>query len=91
MLAVYFAGIKQDLFNWNKHKYLKVLGIFTKLIVAVSFIYILGLLWLGYLIGWDKPIFKLGAQPFLLAELFKLILLTVLYPWIIKINTKLFG
>ena len=86
LLAVYFVGIKQDLFKWNKHKYLNVLGVFTKLIIAVSFIYILGLLWLGYLIGWDKPIFKLGAQPFLLAELFKLILLTVLYPWIIKIR-----
>ena len=29
------------------------------------------MIWLGSLIGWDKPIFKLGAQPFLLAELFK--------------------
>ena len=41
---------------------------------------------MGYLIGWVKPIFKLGAQPFLLAELFKLFLLTILYPWIIKLN-----
>ena len=86
LAAVYFSGIRQDWLNWNKHKYLKVLAIFTRMIVAVSFIYILGLLWLGYLIGWDKPIFKLGAQPFLLAELFKLILLTVLYPWIIKVR-----
>ena len=54
------------------------------------FIYILGLFWLGLLIGWDKPIFKLGAQPFLLAELFKLVLLTILYPFIVKLNTKLF-
>jgi biotin transport system substrate-specific component len=30
------------------------------------------------LIGWDKPIFELGAGPFLLAELFKISLLTVL-------------
>ena len=29
------------------------------------------MLWLGGLIGWDKPIFKLGAQPFLLAEFLK--------------------
>jgi biotin transport system substrate-specific component len=43
---------------------------------------------LGALIGWEKPIFKLGAQPFLLAELFKLTLLTILLPWIIKINIK---
>jgi len=62
------------------------LVLFTKLVISVSFIYILGLLWLGYLIGWDKPIFELGAQPFLLAELFKLLLLTALYPQIKKLN-----
>ncbi len=86
LVAVYFAGIKTDWFNWSKEKAFDVLGVFTRLVVAVSFIYILGLLWLGYLIGWDKPIFKLGAQPFLLAELFKLFLLTALYPWIKKLN-----
>ena len=86
LVAVYFAGIRIDWPNWDNNKYLNVLAIFSRLVVSVSFIYILGLLWLGYLIGWDKPIFKLGAQPFLLAELFKLILLTVLYPWIKKIK-----
>jgi biotin transport system substrate-specific component len=52
--------------------------IFLKLTLSVSTIYILGMLWLGSLIGWDKPIFELGAAPFLLAELFKISLLTVL-------------
>ena len=50
---------------------------FLKLTFAVSFIYILGMFWLGNLIGWDKQIFKLGAQPFLLAELFKITFLTL--------------
>ena len=36
------------------------------------------MLWLGFLIGWDKPIFELGAQPFLLAELFKILLATLI-------------
>ena len=36
----------------------------TKLIFSVSSIYILGILWLGTLIGWDKPIFELGVAPF---------------------------
>jgi len=49
-----------------------------KLIFAVSFIYIFGLLWLGFLIGWDKPIFQFGAQPFLLAELFKMLILSII-------------
>ena len=45
--------------------------VLLKLIIATSTIYILGLIWLGTLIGWDKPIFALGAKPFLLAEIFK--------------------
>ena len=51
---------------------------FFKLFFATSFIYILGMVWLGSLIGWDKPIFQLGAQPFLLAELFKILIATLL-------------
>ena len=60
--------------------------ILLKLIIATSTIYILGLIWLGTLIGWDKPIFALGAKPFLLAEIFKITLLAVLTKQIIKIK-----
>ena len=52
--------------------------IFLRLILSVSTIYILGILWLGMLIGWDKPLLELGLIPFLIAELFKISLLTVL-------------
>ena len=52
--------------------------IFIKLTVCVSIIYVLGILWLGVLIGWDKPLFELGASPFLLAELFKICILSIL-------------
>jgi len=57
-----------------------------KLILATSTIYILGLLWLGTLIGWDKPILALGAKPFLLAEIFKIAILALLFKQIIKIR-----
>ena len=57
-----------------------------KLVLATSTIYILGLLWLGTLIGWDKPILALGAKPFLLAETFKVILLALITKKIIKIR-----
>jgi len=70
LLAVFFAGY----FNFKSN----YLVIFIKLIFSVSVIYILGLLWLGSLIGWDKPIIELGAKPFLLAELFKISLLTLI-------------
>ena len=72
LFAVYFSGS----FKYDKG----LINSFLKLIFSVSFIYIFGLIWLGTLIGWDKPIFKLGAQPFLLAELFKILLLLFLIP-----------
>ena len=58
--------------------------VITKLILSVSSIYILGIIWLGTLIGWDKPIFELGVAPFLLAEVFKISLLTIFTKKILK-------
>tara|TARA_Y100000590_G_C15206953_1_gene820941 strand:- start:34 stop:597 length:564 start_codon:yes stop_codon:yes gene_type:complete len=81
LVAAYFAGK----FNYDKG----LMDTFIKLIFSVSFIYIFGLIWLGMLIGWDKPIFKLGAQPFLLAELFKVMLLLFLTPTLIKVKKLL--
>ena len=60
--------------------------IFIKLILSVSTIYIFGILWLGTLIGWDKPIFELGVLPFLLAELLKICLLTVIAKKMFKLR-----
>ena len=68
LVAVYFAGK----FNYDKN----LIKNFIKLTFSISVIYIFGMIWLGGLIGWDKPIYKLGAQPFLLAELFKILLAT---------------
>ena len=63
-----------------------ITDISLKLIFSLSSIYIFGMIWLGFLIGWDKPIFKLGAQPFLLAELFKVLLLLALTPSLLKVR-----
>ena len=76
LIAVFLAGF----FNFKNNIFFN----FTKLVLAVSTIYIFGILWLGNLIGWDKPILQLGAFPFLLAELFKICLLTLLTKKIIK-------
>ena len=70
IIAVYVAGK----FNFNKNYLLN----FIKIFFSVLPIYVLGLIWLGILIGWDKPIFDLGAKPFLLAELFKIFLLVII-------------
>tara|TARA_B100000963_G_C22279461_1_gene516440 strand:- start:69 stop:620 length:552 start_codon:yes stop_codon:yes gene_type:complete len=78
LIAVYISG--KFIYDNNLIKN------FLKLLLATSFIYILGLIWLGSLIGWDKPIFKLGAQPFLLAELFKILIATLAINQIRKIK-----
>ena len=78
LIAVYLAGS----FKYDRG----MINNFLKLIFSVSFIYIFGLIWLGTLIGWDKPIFKLGAQPFLLAELFKILILLFLIPVLLKLK-----
>tara|TARA_B100001250_G_scaffold369800_1_gene353519 strand:- start:696 stop:1247 length:552 start_codon:yes stop_codon:yes gene_type:complete len=70
LIAVFLAG------NLNFQK--NIIEVFIKLLLCVSVIYIFGMFWLAVLIGWDKPIFELGAKPFLLAELFKLIILTLI-------------
>ena len=59
---------------------------FIKLLISVSPIYILGIFWLGSLIGWDKPILQLGVVPFLLAEIFKISILTLLAKNILKLR-----
>ena len=72
LIGFLVAGFVSGKFIYDNN-YIKT---FLKLLFATSFIYILGILWLGVLLGWDKPIFKLGAQPFLLAELFKILIAT---------------
>ena len=78
LIAVFFAGK----FQYNNNLIIN----FLKLTFATSFIYILGMVWLGGLIGWEKPIFKLGAQPFLIAELLKILIATLMVSKIKKIR-----
>ena len=77
LVAVYVAGSfkYKDVFPDYVPEFFKN---YVKLLLSVSFIYIFGLLWLGYIIGWDKPIYKIGAEPFILAECFKILILSLL-------------
>ena len=70
----------------NKDSFLLVL---SKLTIATSTIYLFGLMWLGNLIGWDKPIIALGAQPFLIAEVFKVVLLALITKKILIIRNSI--
>ena len=78
LISVFLAGK----FNFNKNIFYN----FLKLIICILPVYILGLFWLGSLIGWEKPILQLGMKPFLLAELFKITILALLANNIVKIK-----
>ena len=80
LIGFLFATFLAGYFSFKTN----ILFIFIKLIISVSVIYILGVLWLGNLIGWDKPVIQYGVTPFLLAELFKISLLTIIGKKIIK-------
>jgi biotin transport system substrate-specific component len=81
IFTVYFAGK----FKFNG----SFLKNFLQLIFSISFIYIFGVLWLGTLIGWEKPLFQLGVQPFLFAELFKILIILFSLSKLKKINNYL--
>jgi biotin transport system substrate-specific component len=74
LIGFIFAAMLSGFFKFNKN----ILLNFLKLVLSVSIIYFLGVIWLGTLIGWSKPIIKLGVTPFLLAEIFKIVLLSLI-------------
>lgn len=50
------------------------------MLVGNVLIYVPGLIWLGMLYGWDKPILEWGLTPFLLGDGIKLALAAVILP-----------
>ena len=63
--------------------------VFFKLLFSVSFIYMFGIIWLWFFKGLStnfNEIFAIGAKPFLLIELYKLLILAVLSNLIFKIR-----
>jgi biotin transport system substrate-specific component len=52
----------------------------TAMLAGNVLIYLPGLLWLGTVVGWDKPIVQWGLTPFLLGDLFKLLLAAGMLP-----------
>lgn len=50
------------------------------MLLGNALIYVPGLIWLGMLYGWDKPILQWGLTPFLLGDGIKLALAAVLLP-----------
>ena len=58
------------------------------MLIGNAIIYVFGLLWLGTLIGWDKPVFAIGMTPYLLGDLAKLLIATALLPALWKLTRR---
>ena len=56
------------------------------MLIGSILIYIPGLLWLGSVVGWDKPVLQWGMIPFLYGDALKLTLAAVLMPVLWKIT-----
>lgn len=61
------------------------------MVIGNALIYVPGLLWLGELYGWDKPILEWGLTPFLVGDAIKLALAALLLPAAWKLIGRLRG
>ena len=62
--------------GWEK----SVVTAFIAAVLSSAIIYVPGLLWLGAIVGWDKPVLAFGMYPFLLADLLKAGLAAMFFP-----------
>lgn len=58
------------------------------MLIGNALIYVPGLLWLGSVVGWDKPILAWGLYPFVLGDLLKLLLASALLPAVWHLFSK---
>ena len=65
---------------------------YFKLLVALLLgnvlLYVPGLLWLGTLIGWDKPVLEYGLYPFISGDLLKIAMAVLLLPTAWKVVNR---
>jgi biotin transport system substrate-specific component len=66
--------------GWDRNVMTTALAMFIGNVI----IYIPGLLWLGGVFGWDKPILQWGLTPFIVGDLVKLGLAAVVLPLVWK-------
>lgn len=67
--------------RWDR----SLLTMIAAMLIGNLIIYTLGLVWLGTVVGWDKPILAWGMMPFLLGDLAKILIAAALLPSIWKL------
>ncbi|MFK7856196.1 MAG: biotin transporter BioY [Granulosicoccus sp.] len=62
--------------HWDR----SMLTTIAAMVIGNAIIYAFGLVWLGSIVGWDKPILAWGMTPFLLGDLAKILIAAALLP-----------
>ena len=60
-------------------------GMAAAMAIGTVLVYVPGILWLGVLYGWDKPILEWGLYPFLIGDALKLALAALIMPALWKL------
>lgn len=63
--------------------------ILMTMVAGMAAIYIPGILWLGTVVGWDKPILQLGFYPFIYGDLLKIGIAALLVPGVWRLQLSL--
>jgi len=58
------------------------------MVIGNAIIYAFGLVWLGTIVGWDKPVLAWGMTPFLLGDFAKVLIASALLPYLWKLIKK---
>ena len=75
IIAAYTVGRLGEM-GWDKSKLRTMAAMF----IGSALLYIPGVLYLGAVIGFDKPILALGLTPFIVGDLVKIAMATYLFP-----------
>lgn len=79
VLATLTLGVLAER-GWDR----SMLWMAVAMLIGNALIYVPGLLWLGTLYGWDKPILEWGLTPFLVGDGLKLLLAAIILPLVWK-------
>lgn len=73
--AALFAGWLAER-GWDRNVFTAMLAA----LLAGAVIYVPGLLWLGSVVGWDKPVLAFGLYPFISGDIIEAVLAAIAFP-----------
>ena len=80
VVAAFATGLLAER-RWDR----SVMTTIAAMVIGNAIIYAFGLLWLGSIVGWDKPVLAWGMTPFLLGDLAKILIAAAVMPTLWKL------